>query len=174
MNKPKAVTSPPPHTRFDRKNAIIGFVVLVVLAAGAVYWVANRPKEEPASQVPQYSGQALVNEVNKRYGQHDYAGVIRLLEGQKSASEPDTQLLLAGAYTNKGEHKKAVAIYEQLNKQNALNEIYLATAADAAERAGQYQKAIDFYKKARERANPAATDQIATYDYKIAELEKKL
>lgn len=174
MNKPKAVTSPPPHTRFDRKNAIIGFVVLVVLVAGAVYWVVNRPAEEPTSKVPQYSGQALVNEVNRRYGQHDYAGVIKLLEGQKSVNEPDTQLLLAGAHTNKGDYESAVAIYERLEKQNALNGTYAATAADAAERAKQYQKAIDFYKKAKTRANPAATDQIGVYDYKIAELEKKL
>jgi tetratricopeptide (TPR) repeat protein len=174
MNKSKAVTSPPPHTRFDRKNALIGLIVLVILVAGGVYWVMHRSKDEPASKVPQYSGQALVTEVNKRYGQHDYAGVINLLKGQKSIDEPATQLLLAGAYTNKGDFASAVVIYEKLEKQGALDETYAATAADAAERGKQYQKAIDFYKKAKERAPSDATDQKAVYDYKIAELEKKL
>jgi pentatricopeptide repeat protein len=83
-------------------------------------------------------------------------------------------LLLAGAYANAGNPKKALEVYEQLDSQNKLNEVYTATAAGVAEQAKDYAKAIELYKKAKAKADPATTDQIQTYNIMISELEKKL
>lgn len=172
MDKP-VVSSSKPHMRWDRKNALVGLAVLVVLAvAGALLYVAQRDKE-PVSKVPQYSQQQLVEEVNMRYGNNDYVGAIRLIEGQKTINETSTQLLLAGAYANSSDNKKAMEIYDKLEAQNKLNEAHTATAAEIAERLKDYQKAIALYKKAKARADQKAVDQLAVYDYKIAELEKK-
>jgi tetratricopeptide (TPR) repeat protein len=162
-----------------KRNLLIdaAVIILVALIIGAVWWAGHRPKPEPVSAFPQYSQADLVKEVNKKYGAHDYIGAINLINGQKIVNETSTQLLLAGAYANAGDNKRALAIYEQLDKSTKLNDIDTATAAAIAERDKQYQKAIDFYKKAKERLKGSANDsvdQAAIYDYQISALEKKL
>lgn len=173
---PVVTSDPDPKRWYQKRNVLIDVVVIaaVLIIIGVVWWVGHRPKAEPAPSVPQYSGQALVAEVNKKYGNHDYVGAIKLIKGQKSINELSTQMLLAAAYANKGDNQEAVSIYEWQEKQKPLSETHIATAAEIAARNKQYQKAIDFYEKAKQRANPAETDQIAVYDYQIAELRKKL
>ena len=97
-----------------------------------------------------------------------------LIRGQKTINERKTQLVLAVAYSNSNQHAKAVEIFDQLEKAKPLSEGDAALAAEVAERDKQYRKAVDYFKKAKERADTEAVDQIALYDYKIAELEKKL
>lgn len=174
----KAATEPTrPHLRFDRKNAVIGLLLLVLLLGGGLwYWAANRPPKEPPSKYPQYSEQQLVNAVNKLYGQSKFTEAIELIQAQKTLNDSKTQLLLAGAYANKGDFKNSLAIYDRLDSQNKLNEVYTSAAAETAERDKQYQKAIDYYKKAKQRIDKATStvDQVQVYDYKITELQKKL
>lgn len=165
-----------PHMRFDRKNALIGLVVLIVLlVAGTLYYKVSQ-KEEPVSNVPQYSEQDLIKELNKKYGAHDFTGAIHLVKGQKTIAQRNTQLLLAAAYGNAGQFKSSVSVYDSLEQKEPLNEMYASTAAVAAEGAKDYTKAIDYYKKAKDRMDKktANIDQIQVYDYKIDELRKKL
>lgn len=170
------VNSKKPHMRFDRKNALIGLVVFIVLAlAGTLYYKWNH-KEEPVSKVPQYSEQELIKELNKKYATHDFTGAINLVKGQKTIDQPNVQLLLASAYANASQFQSAVRVYDSLEQKAPLNEMYASTAAVAAEGAKDYKKAIDYYKKAKERMDKKAAnvDQVQVYDYKISELEKKL
>jgi tetratricopeptide (TPR) repeat protein len=165
-----------PKRWYQKKNVLIDATVIfaVLLIIGVVWWVGHRPKTEPAPSVPQYSGQSLVDAVNKKYGAHDYGGAIKLIQGQKTVNDRDTQLLLAGAYANSGDDTRSMAIYDAQEKKTALSETDTATAASIAARLKQYQKAIGLYEQAKQRANPKDTDQIAVYQYQIGELQKKL
>ena len=178
-------TSPEPnvvHTdsvapRKRKRVLDIVIIVLVIGIIGGVWWFGHRLKPEPKSTYPQYNQQQLLEEITKKYGQHDYNGAINLIKGQKIVNEPPVQRYLAGAYANAGDNKRAVEVYDKLDAQGKINDsdIY-ATAAEVAGRDKQYQKAINYYKKAKEalKNSEAAVDQGAVYDYKIADLEKKL
>lgn len=179
MEKSTPVSPPPsepPKHWYKKRNVLIDIAVIVavIVIVGVVWFVGRNSKSEPEYKVPQYSGQALVDEVNKKYGAHDYAGAINLLKGQKTINETSTQLLLAAAYANKGDFAQSLAIYDAEEAKGDLPEVYAAAAADVAERAQKHQKAIDFYQIAKQRADKNAVDQIAVYDYKIGELQKKL
>lgn len=177
MKKPTPITSSTVTAHWSKKrNVLIDAAVILLVAAiiGVVWWIGHRPDPEPTPVVAQYSGQALVDEVQKRYALNDYLGAINLIKGQKTINERDTQLVLAVAYSNSNQHAKAVAIFDNLEKSKPLPEGDAALAAEVAERDKQYQKAVDYFKKAKDRADAEAVDQIALYDYKIAELEKKL
>ena len=162
-----------------KRNKLIDVAVIlvVIVLIGVAWWFGNHRKKDAYTDVPQYNTQQLVVEVNKKYGANDYGGAIKLIQGQKTIKEASTQLLLAAAYSNSGDHKRSLEIYENLEKQGKLNESDTATAAGVAEQAKEYRKAIDLYKKAKERLKGSATnsrDQAAVYDYKIAQIEKKL
>lgn len=158
-----------------------------VIGGGSLGFLAWKSAQEVAEQekiskqgkpVVQYEDrQKLVDDVNQKYGKGDFEGAIREIEGQKSASEDvGLQLLLAGAYANSGDFKKAVEIYKKLESAGKLPAQEYVNVAGTAERAGEIALAIDMYKKAKEHAISSKTegsDQIAVYDYKIAELEKK-
>lgn len=171
-----------------KRLIIIASCVLAVLVVGGgilgfmVWQSALKVQEqEQASKQPkvtQYDNrQQLIDDVNKKYGSRDYAGAIKEIEGQKSAAEDiGLQLLLAGAYANSGDFKKALEIYKKFDSAGKLPGQEYVNMAGMAERAGDVSVAIDAYKKAKEYAISSKTesqDQIATYDYKIAELEKK-
>lgn len=173
-----------------KKRLIIIFsIVLAVLVVGGgilgfmVWQSAQKVKEqERASREPrpvvQYENkQQLVDDVNKKYGKGDYEGAIKEIEGQKSAGDDvGLQLLLAGAYANSSNAKKALEIYQKLDTNGKLPQTEYANMAGMAERAGDIATAIAAYKKAKEYAVSTKTegqDQIAVYDFKIAELEKK-
>lgn len=163
-----------PHLRWDNKNARVGLIVLAVLLIAGLTWYFLRSKNvEPESKFPQYSEQQLVIEVNKSYGKNDYIGAIRLIEGQKTIKETNTQLLLAGAYANSGDDRKALDVYDKLESENKLGEADTGTAGDIAARLKDYGKAKAYYLKAKDRSDGNIADQKALYDYKIAELEKK-
>jgi len=170
------VNSQKPHMRFDRKNALIGLAILIVLIAAGVLYYRSTHKAEPVSKVPQYSEQDLIKELNKKYATHDFSGAIELVKGQRTIDQPNIQLLLAAAYGNAGQFKSALGVYDSLEQKTPLNEMYASTAAVAAEGAKDYKKAIDYYKKAKSRMDKktANVDQVQVYDYKITELEKKL
>lgn len=174
-----ALSEIPPERWYRKRNVLIDVAVIAAVLAiiGFAWWWGHRPKEEPAPTVPQYSGQALVDEVQKKYGNHDYAGAIQLLKGQESIDEPGTLLLLAGAYANKGDYKKSLEVYQQVEKDHKLNTHDAATAGDIATQAGDYQAAAGFYEKAKQRLgnnDPTGGDQAQVYDAKISETREKL
>lgn len=178
--------------KLTKKHIVIISVVVVVLFGGlAAFWVwqaqggrffvtpdssSNKKKEN----VPQYSKdkqQELTDSVNEKQGTGDYQGAIDLIEGQQNREDPALQVLLAGAYANAGELQKSLEIYKKLEGAGNLPDGEYANMAAVAERAKDYQLAIDMYKKAKEKAvsaNQVGDDEAAYYDYKIAELEKKL
>lgn len=155
----------------------VAVILLVIIIIAVIWWVGHRPKPEPAPSVPQYSGQELVDQVNIKTSNNDYVGAIRLLEGQKSVNEPGTQALLAGAYANKGDDKKALEIYKKLSQQDKLDANETATAANIAARSGDKQLAIELYQKAIERTksgnSPTGEDMIAVYEAQISSLEQQ-
>ncbi len=178
MKKTTAVMSgehlEPSHKK--RKVIIdVAVIAVVVLVIGVVWWIGHRPKPEPTPTVPQYSHQDLVKEVTKKYGINDYLGAIRLIQGQKTINETETQVLLASAYSTAGDHKKGLEVYRKLDREGKLAKTQLANVAAVADQAKDYAAAIDYYKRAKEalRGSDANTDQAAVYDYQIAELEKK-
>ncbi|HMH70388.1 MAG TPA: hypothetical protein VK502_03230 [Candidatus Saccharimonadales bacterium] len=158
-------------------------VVVVILIWVAVTWMinlnqaANQP-QQAKKPVQQYtSKQQLVDEVNKKTGTKDYAGAVDLIERQDSVEDPNTQLLLAGAYANAGNLAKALEIYKKLDAAGKLSKTEFANVAQTAERANDNTTALAFYKKAKAYAVSSKTetaDQLAVYDAKIAELEKKV
>ena len=167
---------------------IASCIVAVLLVGGGVLgfmvWQSAQrvTEQEKASKqskpVVQYEDrQQLVDNVNQKYGKGDYQAAIKEIEGQKSSSEDvGLQLLLAGAYANSGDFKKAIEIYKKLDSAGKLPAAEYVNVAGTAERAGDIALAIDMYKKAKEYAissKSESNDQIAVYDYKIAELEKR-
>jgi pentatricopeptide repeat protein len=162
---------------------IAGIIVAILLIGGGgllwAVWQSN-PKNNDASQgsstgVHQYSNkQQLVDEVNKKYGEKDFKGAINLIEGQKNVQDVNMQLLLAGAYANSGNIAKAYEIYKKISDEGKLPDSEIVNFADMAERAGDFKGALEAYRKAKAHPPTSATpDDIATYDYKIAELEKR-
>ena len=98
---------------------IVGGIVLTLLVGGGLLlWAVWRSTpEDPsvtqkkAQNTAQYENrQQLVDEVNKKYGSNDYKGAISLIEGQQNSTDVAVQLLLAGAYANSGDVKKAFDI----------------------------------------------------------------
>jgi tetratricopeptide (TPR) repeat protein len=174
-----AVLSPDPKRWFQKKNVLIdvAVIVAVLVIVGFIWLIGHRPKSEPAPTVPQYSGQTLVDEVNKKTAQNDYSGAIKLLQGQKSIHETSTQLLLANAYANKGDTTSALKIYDELNKANKLTANSLAAAAVLSEQASDSTKALAYYKAALQKLEadqaPANNDQVLMYQAKVDELTKK-
>lgn len=164
---------------------IAGSIITVLLIGGGLLlWVVWRSTPEDPSVVQkraqgstQYENrQELVNEVNKKYGSNDYKGAISLIEGQQNADDVNLQLLLAGAYANSGDVKKAFEIYKTIDSAGKLPDIELVNLANMAERAGDKSAAITAYKRAKSYAvssKAISQDEIATYDFKINELEKK-
>lgn len=161
-------------------------MAILLIIGGILLWMVWRSTPSDISSekngakgaTPQYTQQQdLVNDVNKKYGSGDYKGAIALIEAQKdSGKDVSLQLLLAGAYANSGDLKKAFEIYKKVNDEGKLPDTELANYADMAERAGDTQAAITAYKKAKEYAvssKKIGPDEIATYDYKISQLEKK-
>ncbi|HEX8762626.1 MAG TPA: hypothetical protein VF733_02590 [Candidatus Saccharimonadales bacterium] len=178
MKKTAVIASDDPVLPSHKKRKVIidGAVILgVVVIIGGVWWFGNRPKPEPAPTVPQYSHQDLVKEVNKKYGVSDYLGAIRLIQGQKTINETQTQVLLAGAYATSGDAKKSLEVYRKLDRAGKLEKTHLANVAAVAEQAKDYTTAVDYYKRAKDalKETGANSDQAAVYDYQIAELEKK-
>lgn len=162
---------------------IIAVVALAVIGVGVVWIVTlmnQTATQSPQTnkQTPQYaSKQQLTDEVNKKYGNNDYSGAIALIERQQSIDDPATQLLLAGAYANSGNLTKALEIYKKLDAAGKLPKVEFSNVAQTAERANDYKTAVAYYKKAKEYAvssKSETADQLAMYDAKITELEKKL
>lgn len=180
MEKAKPVLSDVEPKWYQKKHVLIDLavIVIVLLIIAFIWWIGHRPKPEPASKVPQYSGQALVDEVNKKYGLNDYAGAINLIKGQKSINEIETQLLLANAYSNQGNQASALEIYDKLHKDNKLTASSLAAAATLAEQKGDNAKALDYYKAAVARVqddtNRENEDLLPMYQAKVDELTKKV
>ncbi|HSX07996.1 MAG TPA: hypothetical protein VLG11_03835 [Candidatus Saccharimonadales bacterium] len=164
--------------RVDKHKALIvaGIVLVVVAVAAGGWWLATHRKVAPSSYGPQYTGQALVNAVNKKYGTHDYTGAITLLKGQKTINTEATQLLLAAAYANAHDFKTSLTTYQQIDKKFKLNSDQAATAASIAAQAKDYKTAIALFQEAKQRldASTNSQDQSAVYDYQISELQKKL
>ncbi len=165
---------------------IAGIVVaLLLIGGGVLLWMVW--KSTPAADSPSNSGasktttqyndkQQLINEVNTKYGTNDFKGAITLIEGQKDVEDVSLQLLLAGAYANSGDVKKAFDIYKKIADAGKLPDSELANMADMADRAGDFKAALAAYKKAKEygvSSKKVSQDEIVTYDYKISELEKK-
>lgn len=170
-----------------KRLLLIVAIVLIIIVGAVVFGVwrlssGNQAQTSGSSESAREASQQavadpeLVGEVNKKYGSGDYSGAIKLLQGQDSINDVSTQLLLAGAYANSGDIKKALDIYKKLDTAGQLPQASIGNMADMAERAGEYRIAIDAYKRARQYALSSKTeneDQIAVYDYKITELEKK-
>lgn len=175
--------------KFTKKSIIIISIIALILFGGlVVFWIwqaqggrlfvtSNPTPAKEVTQYPQDKEQDLIGEVNKKYGTGDYNGAIQLIEGQKNITDPKLQLLLAGAYATAGKLKESIGIYKKLDDEGKLPEVELENMAATAERAKEYRLALDTYKRAKDYAASSGTqtpDVIATYDYLIAELEKKL
>lgn len=175
--------------KLTKKRLIVIAIIILVIVGGALlvgWWWLSTQNKPPTSGPSSSSGgssqappvdQKLVDTVNQKYGTGDYQGAIDLIQSQKNVKDVGTQLLLAGAYANAGNLKQALAIYQQLDAAGQLPQSSLANMAEMAERAGDYKTAIDAYKRAKQYTASSSSeneDQAAVYDYKIAELEKKL
>src|SRR5687768_14275754 len=102
---------------------VIGGSILGFLVWQSAQRVAEQEKvSKETKPVAQYENrQQLVDDVNQKYGKGDYQGAIKEIEGQKSAGEDvGLQLLLAGAYANSGDFKKAIEIYKKLDSAGKL------------------------------------------------------
>lgn len=170
--------------KMTKKHLIIAILVAIVIAGVIIafaMWVqmnsVSQQSLQPGKKVPQYAtnDQKLVDALNQKYGQGDYKGAIKLIEGQQAVQDVGMQLLLAGAYANSGDYKKAFEIYQTLDKAGKLPNDSLGNLGDMAEKAGDKQAAIDAYKRAKEyfKSSSEIDDQAAIYDYKISQLESR-
>lgn len=176
--------------KMTKKRLVIIIIIVLVFLAGAsafAVWQAQggtfnldtSKSESDKKDVPQYAPekkQDLIDDVNQKYGNQDYKGAVELLEGQENVEDIETQLLLAGAYANSGDYQKGLDIYKKVRADGKLPEVEFANMASVAELAKDYSLAIEMYKKAKEYAISSGEeneDQVAVYDYQIAELEKK-
>lgn len=177
--------------KLTKKHIVIISVVALVLIGGlAAFWVwqaqggrffvtpgsSSSKKKENVPQYTEDKRQELLDDVNEKQGSGDFQGAIQIIEGQQNSQDPAMQVLLAGAYANAGDFQKSLEIYKQLEEAGKLPGGEYANMAAVAERAKEYQVAIDAYRKAKENGieKQENDDQLAYYDYKITELEKKL
>jgi tetratricopeptide (TPR) repeat protein len=171
------VAPPPSKPWYKRKKVVIDIavIVIVLLFIGGVWLWGNSHKKKP-DVGPQYTGQALVDQVNKKFATHDYNGAITLLKNQKIFKEKSTQLLLANAYANKGDYTSALKVYTDLDKAGGLSTGETVTAAVFAERAGDKQTALNLYRsvvsKLQANKDAANNDTLPMYQAKVTELEK--
>jgi len=169
-----------------RRLLIIGAgAVVVLLVAVFIVWASYMNKKLQEADSPdgktgttqQYSNPSeLANDVNQKSSNGDYQAAINLIEGQKNASDPGNQILLAQTYANSGNDTKALEIYKKLDAAGQIPDDQLATAANAAEQANDIKTAIALYKRAETYARNSKDqniDQADVYAYKVAELEKR-
>jgi cytochrome c-type biogenesis protein CcmH/NrfG len=174
--KPTVVTT---GTRFSKRAKVITLCVVVVLVAAGVAWwlVGGRTKVPEVTQPTQPSAAKLRQDLDKYTSTKDYKGAIRLLKSQPG-NNSDTQKLLASTYANAGDYKNALTTYDNLAQSNNLSGEDTATAAEVAERAGDFKLAAQYYreaaKKVAEEKTPTYSDQVLMYNAKAKELEKKL
>lgn len=176
--------------KITKKRLLIIICVAMAVILGGAMWLGYMvwqsaqkvSEQEKASLQPkpalQYDDrQKLIGDINQKYGARDFQGAIKTIEAQKdSGTDPALQILLAGAYANAGDTKKAFEIYRKLDADGKLPRQEYGNMADMAEKAGDIEAAIATYKKAKEYAvssKSESPDQIAVYDYKISELEKR-
>lgn len=172
----------------NKKRIIVIVAIALILVGGVVAFTiwriqdsyrAVNESQNSQKNGKQYSAdqrQALIDEVNRLYSQKDYTGAIALIEGQQNIEDVNTQLILAGAYANSDNLSKAYDVYKKLDQAHKLPDVEIANMADMAERSGDFKGALALYKRAKEYAVSSKTeteDQIAFYDYKISQLEKK-
>jgi pentatricopeptide repeat protein len=170
----------------NKKLLIIVIVIASVALIGGGYlgymvWRSSQDVQQSEREVGASDDvrqiddrEQLVEEVNQRYGEGNFTEAIRLIEGQKNADDPEVQILLAGAYANSGEVQKAFNVYKKLQEAGELPDVQWVNYAEMAERSGDKKAALEGYRKARDYAassNAESPDQVAVYEYKIAELE---
>ena len=174
----------------DKKRLIViaaiiaGVLIVGGVALGVAVWQSDKnlkdtekTTKKPVTQYKSDQQQKLVEDVNKKYGTGDYKGAIALIEGQQNTEDVNTQLLLAGAYANSRDFNKALEIYKKIDSTGKLPGPSIQNMASIATEAKDYKLAIDLYKRAKTymlSSNERNNDQIAFYDYQIAELGKKL
>lgn len=159
------------------KRWVVAGVIVVIVVAGGGWLLMHRHKAAPVSNVPQLSGDALSNAVNKKLGAYNYIGAVQLLKGQKSFNEAATQLLLANVYASQKDYSKALAIYASLDKAGKLSSSSAAAGGAIAEQAGDKKTALHYYQQAVQKARSdkqlSNDDLVQMYQAKVDELGQK-
>jgi|GEM_PF-6887151 len=175
--EPTVVTT---GNRFSKRAKVIAVCVIVILVlGGGVWWLLSGYHKAEAPKAPEPSTAALNKAIEQYTASKDYKGAIKILQDQASkGNNSSTQKLLAAAYADDKDYKNALSTYDNLAKAGNLSGEDMATAAEVAERAGDYALAAQYYreaaKKVAEEKTPTYSDQVLLYNAKAKQLEKKL
>jgi len=153
--------------------------VLVALGVAGWMWWNGRSSDDTADKAPKELSTKQVNDVtNKAIASGKYDDAVKQLKEQPESL--NTQLSLAVIYMNKKDYKSAFAIYDELDRKGALTIGYISGVASFAELAKDYQKALYYYKKAKQLTEqqkntiPTWQDDLTTYNAAIKRLQQKL
>lgn len=176
MDKPD-VTSKKPHIRWDKKNALVGLIVLVILlGAGLAWYFMMRKDEAPVSK--DTPGSIISQALNTRDG----VSRLKLEEALKNkpTKEEKIQLyqLLANDAQKRGDFQAAVDYLRQAydtglksaNLAQSIGSLYLENLNNKPEALKYFRLGLE-QAKTNADGDPFAGD-IRTYlEQKIKELE---
>jgi|GEM_PF-3451867 len=144
----KSKDLPAGKPKVSRRLIIVAAVVILLVALAASWYLWMRPEKNTETPSKESKRTSLEGTVNKRYALNDYEGAVKAAEAQKG-TDPESQLILASAYTNNKQYDKAFAIYDQLIKDNKLSGGDAMTAGETAAYVGNKEKAISYYETAQ-------------------------
>lgn len=179
VKKPTITVMPETQRRFGKKKIFLiagGVVVAAVLIGGVWMWWSGRPVDEVTKKPETLSTGQINQVVDKSIASGNYDDALETLKDQPQSVEK--QLAVAIVYMNKKDYKSALAIYNDLDRQDKLPLGYISGAASFAELAKDEALALHYYKEAKEKtlaqkdAIPTWKDDVARYDAAIKRLQK--
>lgn len=119
----------------------------------------------------------LSTAINQLYSKQDFNGAVKLAEAQADPQDTQSMLILAAAYTNTQQYAKAFAIYDQLDAKGKLGGADTMTAGEVAQLAGDKNRAIGYFQKAKTRIQAEKQDfstqrELSFIDEQLAGLQK--
>lgn len=175
MDKPE--NTPKPHMRWDKKNAIIGLIVFVLLLGGGLAWyVLTRPEEKPVSQ------HAPAAVIDRALNSRDGATRFQMEEALKNNPTKEQKQQLLQLLSNEAlqrEDYQAAANYlrqtyesglKTTNLVQSLATIYLEELNNKPEALKYFKLGIDLAEKNAE-GDPFIGDIKKYMEEKIKDLE---
>jgi tetratricopeptide (TPR) repeat protein len=147
-----------------------------VAGAGYAFWPSSG-KSDTKSDAPDSSRQAAKQPTaaEKANAKGDYHAAAAALE-QAPKEDTAARLELALAYSNAGEHRKALAVYDELEKAGKLTAGYTYQAGESARLTGDKPKAARYYKLAIKRyeefGGPRAAKNVERCRQQLKEVEQ--
>lgn len=166
----------------NRKNVLIGFGVLLAVAAAIYFYISQKDKtnEQAALELSRvmasYNSGAFLEAIEGKQGGNNI-GLKRIVEDYGSSENGETaKIYLASSYSMLGKLEEAYKYYEDYSGSiDVLNAASLAGQASYFEYKKDYEQALDYYLQASKISptNPSNSDYLLRAGINYLNLGKK-